>query len=139
MPVPRFDAVAAKRLTQLATQLRDAPPDRAWVAAVASLGVVGILVAAVIGGYLGGGLLQPTVPVTIASNMAPSATPSTAIAAQVSPVPGPSQPTQSVPSQTESLPVAIEYRKLASPWHDSSLLLLAIPLLLASIALGIYT
>jgi len=134
MPVPRFDAAAAQRLTRSATRLRNAPPDRGWVAPLAAVGVVCVLGAAGFGGFFSGRMLQPMSQVTAATTTAASITTSAATPAQVTSAPVPSEPMQAIPSQQDDRFVAIEYREPGSPWWDSSLLLLTIPLFLVGVA-----
>ena len=134
MPVPKFDAEAAKRLSQSATELRASPSDRAWVPAFVALALVVLVSAVGVGSNYAWHALQPPAPVPIqalptpsVSAPVPSATPSAAPAA-------PERPTQ---AEADRRPI-MEMREPASPWRDWWLLLLGLPLVLAGIAAGVY-
>jgi hypothetical protein len=134
MPVPKFDAEAAKRLSQSATELRASSPDRAWVPAFVALALVVLVSAVGVGSNYAWHALQPPAPVPIqalptpsVSAAVPSATPSAAPAA-------PERPTQ---TEADRRPI-MEMREPASPWRDWRLLLLGLPLVLAGIAAGVY-
>lgn len=141
MPVPSFDGAAAERLTRATTLLRDTFPNRALLTPLAAVGIAGSLLVAGIGGHIGGQLLSSTrQPIPTAASFVTTAvtTTNTAALTQTSTSLLPAdRPQQNRPEVTSTVGV-IEYRKPATPWQDSRLLMLPLPLVLAAIAAGIY-
>ncbi|MBX9700054.1 MAG: KAP family NTPase [Acetobacteraceae bacterium] len=133
MPVPRFDGAAAREMMETALRPRVPSPDRAWVAAVAALGVVGVLTVAWLGGHHGWRTLQPPPP-------APASATAAALPVQAA-VPS---PPQDRPAEIPAAPpggqwrAGIESRAPASPWSDWRLLAFALPLLLVMLAAGLH-
>jgi len=134
MPVPKFDAEAARRLAQSATELRASSPDRAWVAAFMAFALVVLLGVVGVGGHYAWRGLQPPAPLPTQATPLPQAT---APAPAPSPSTGPAAPERTTQAEAERGP-AMVFPEPASPWRDWRLLLLGMPLVMAGMAAILY-
>jgi len=129
MPVPRFDEAAAQRLASAAMTPRETPPERAWLAALAALGVVAMLAIAAGGGFLGWRALYPP-PQPAIVDTSPLETPLPPPVTGVPPGGVLVSPRPALPEVGGGLVI----REPASAWNDWRLLALPLPLLLAGLA-----